>query len=152
MNDEFIIDVEGEITDNDLQDIKDACAETSFNWKVNRVEFISKDFNVTQEAVITFWLLAPLGKYLTTLASEAAKDNYKSLKKFFGSLKKRNSAVLIRDSDTNIIYRVPSQLSDEEFVEAMKSLIETDLSKLDHGWVVYNKDKNSWRPHDEEWI
>ena len=152
MNSKFKVLVDGELTDNDLKEIGKIFSESSFNWEIERGEFRNKNLEiaVTPGAVLSFFLILPLGKYLQTLASEAAKDHYQSLKEFFSNLRKRCATVFIRDVNSSIIYRLPSDLSDEEFVEAMKSLIEIDINKFHHGWVVYNKDKNTWNTLDEE--
>ncbi|MFH1200817.1 MAG: hypothetical protein V1484_00605 [bacterium] len=133
--------VEEDVPESELKKIQEILKEIGSDWNVE-ANYFKK--GVTPEPQ---WVLM-LNFFLAGFFGAAGIDAYQKLKKVLKKLfdmRRRNKGsagtILIQDTETKIIYKMPMELNDEEFSKSMKELSKTDLKNFDHGWVYYKKEK-----------
>ena len=149
--DKYTAIVEAGASENELNEISELLKEIGDNWDIEANYFTKSITPESQWILILQFLLAG---FLGAASGDAYQKLKKTLKKLF-DLRKRNKGnkgtILIRDTETKIIYKMPMELNDEELTESLKELSKADLKKFDHGWIFYKREKKIWQSFDADW-
>lgn len=153
--DKYTAIVEVGASENELNEISELLKEIGDNWDIEANYFTK---SITPEPrwilILEFFLAGFFAGFLGAAGGDAYQKLKKTLKKLF-DLRKRNKGnkgtILIRDTETKIICKMPMELNDEELTESLKELSKTDLKKFDQGWIFYKKEKKIWQPFDADW-